>query len=168
MFWDNVAKGLIAQGTFLAIGLGLVLIAWIIAKIFEVASKAFDHIHVPTDWRPKLPRLPRDAWERVSEPAKKVAMKSLVAAAVMAIGIVAPLSFALWLAQARVAVDPVAYFTASVILSFFFVSLGGLYLLIKQRNTLREMGPYALLWYAVAISWLAVFIGGLPMALFSD
>lgn len=168
MFWDNVVKFMVAQGTFLAIVLGAALLSLILIKVLERASIAYvKYVSLSAIRWPKIPP-PNVVWKQISEPVRKATKMILVIVALMAFGVVAPLAFAFWLAGAANVVDPLAYVTAGVILSFFVVSLGGLYLFIKQRNVLREMGLYVFLCYIIAISWLAALIAGLPMAISSD
>lgn len=171
MFSDNVVKGLIAQGTFLALGLGFLLFGLMLVKIVEVASKAFYHIHVSTDWWPRLPRLPDDAWKRVSEPAKKVAMKILAIVGVVMIGILLPLLLVFITAVKEGVEDPLAYVTAGAILSAIVITVMGLVFLVKPagRTSVREIGLLGtLVLYVIAISWLAFMFAMLPLMLISD
>lgn len=140
MFWDNVVNALLAQGTILVIAIGLGLVIWAVFKTAKGANRVLSQIPIPNVRWPRLSRLPHIAWERVSEPTKKVAMMILAIAGVVVIGVAAPLFSALRLAQLAGVADPNAYVVSGVLLSTFVVSLGGLYLLVKQRNALHEMG----------------------------
>lgn len=169
MFLDNVVEYLKIQGTSWAIMLGIGLLAWIGFRIVIGAERVLKRIPVPTVQWPIL-RLLRIEWERVSEPIKKVAMKTLVIVAVAVVGVAAPLYLALLLAQVRVVVDPVAYVASGAILSAIVVSMAGLVLLVKPdvRTSVSENGLLnTLVLYIIAISWLALVIAILPLILAS-
>ncbi len=168
MFWDNVFKNMLALVTIWSAVAVLGVMVWAILGAAETAGRFLVRIPIPNVRWLRWPRLPNIAWERVSEPAKKVAMKILAVACVATFGVAAPLSLVLKFAQVGGVADPVAFVAAAILLSTFAVSMGGLYLLVKQRNVLREMGVYVLLWYVVAVSWCSAVVAGLPMALFSN
>lgn len=168
MFWDNVFKNMLALVTIWGVVAVLGVMVWVIFRTAETANRFLVQIPTPNVRWLRWPRLPPIAWERVSEPAKKVAMKILAVACVATCGVAVPLFLALKLAQVGGVADPVAFVAAAMLLSTFVVSMWGLYLLLKQRKVLREMGPYALLWYGVAVCWLTAIIVVLPMALLSN
>lgn len=168
MSWESVINQVKNLGTFWGIIFGLAILALIFVKSLEWASIAYvKYVSLPAIRWPRI-IWPKVAWKRVSEPARKATKMILVIVALMAFGVAAPLVLAFGSALHEGVADPIAYVTAGVFLSICCVSLGCLYLLIKQRNTLREMGPYALLWYVVAISWLTSGITILPLIVFSD
>lgn len=168
MFWSSFLSQLKNLGTIWGIIFGLAILALIFVKGLEWASIAYvKYVSLPTIRWPEI-TLPNVAWKQISEPARKATKMILIIVSLVACGVVVPLVLAFGLALHEGVADPVAYVTAGVFLSICCVSLGGLYLLIKQRNALREMGPYALLWCVVAISWLTSAITMLPLMFLSD
>lgn len=171
MFANSVVKALVAQGTFWAVVVGLVVVAWVVFRTAETANRILVRIPIPKLYWPRLPKLRHIAWERVSEPTKKVATQTIAVVGVVTFGVLTPLYLALGLTRLVGVADPVAYTAAGVLLSAVVVSGVGLFLLVKpaSRASVREIGlQNAVVLYAIAISWLAMIIAGLPLALLSD